>query len=191
MDASGSLGAKKDLAFELSKRKFVKIRFSDMRKYSKTISERILKTHGPPDVILYAQRGGMVIARLLSDLLDVRDMACISARYYSKSNKPFSKVMIGKIPKVDVDGYILLVDDIADSGKTLNAICEGLKKKSNVRVVTCTFGMKPQSVITPDFHAFTVNNDTWVIFEYEEREALRNFSKTGNAAGLKFMKDNF
>jgi hypoxanthine phosphoribosyltransferase len=179
------------LNFELSKKRFVKISFKEMKKFSEDLATEILKRYGAPDIIVYAQRGGMLIARLLSDALDVRDMVCVSARYYSKSNTRYASVKTGNVPRLDAKGYVLVVDDIADTGKTLKKICGDIRSKSMVRVVTCTFGMKPQSVIKPDFCAFRVSNDTWAIFEYEEFETTRNFSQTGNEAGLRFIKQNF
>jgi hypoxanthine phosphoribosyltransferase len=181
----------KPLNFEMSKRRFIKISFKEMKSYSEQLARRIIEEHGAPEVIIYAQRGGMLIGRLLSDALGVRDLVCISAKYYSKSNRRYSRVIVGSIPQLKVKGYALLVDDIADTGKTLNEIRSGIAKKSKAKLVTCTFGMKPQTVIRPDFYSFSVSNDTWVVFEYEEFEAMRNFSATGNDAGLRFIKKNF
>ncbi len=191
MDAKESRNLGKVLNFELGKKRFVKVSFKEMKKYSEDLATEILKRYGPPDVIVYAQRGGMLIARLLSDALNVRNLVCISAMYYSKSNTRYASVKTGGVPKIDAKSYILVVDDIADTGKTLKTLCSGIRSKSRSKVITCTFGMKPQSVIKPDLCDFRVSNDTWVIFEYEEFETTRNFSQTGNEAGLRFIKQNF
>ncbi len=191
MAAKPSLPQDQALVFDLGKKRFVVIGFDQMKHYTARLASRILHDRGKPSAIVYVQRGGMVIARLLSDALGVRELHGISASYYTRSNMPSSKLRIGTIPRVSSEGYLLLVDDIADTGKTLSAIAQSVRRKDRSDLVICTFGMKPKSIIRPDYYAFTVSNSTWVIFDYEEHETRRNFARTGNRSGMRFMDKRF
>jgi hypoxanthine phosphoribosyltransferase len=155
----------------LEGRKFVRESLIQMKRHSKELAEEILRTYGKPGQIVYIERGGMIPARLLSDMLMVKDVAGINASYYLGVDRRASKVSVGQMPKLKGGSkYLLLVDDVADTGKTLRKVADAIRKRHNVRVATCTIFYKPQSEIRPDFYAKAVGNDKWIIFEYEETE---------------------
>lgn len=69
----------------------------------------------------------------------------------------------------------LIIDDIADTGKTIdNALIAYNLKREDV-TITCMF-WHPQSTIKPDFFSF-VKGDDWVVYPYE---------KIGEASGAVF-----
>lgn len=68
----------------------------------------------------------------------------------------------------DVKGKrILLIDDIADSGKTLQELVNGLSWKGAISVETLTLFHKPQSVIEPTWYMYEVPNEVWLNFPWE------------------------
>jgi hypoxanthine phosphoribosyltransferase len=60
---------------------------------------------------------------------------------------------------------LLLVDDIADSGHTLDAI---LKKLPSKQVQIITLFYKPRSIVKPDYYAREIANDSWINFFWEK-----------------------
>ncbi len=155
----------------LSGRKFVKESLGQMKAHSRSLAAEIVKSKGLPAQIIYIERGGMVIGRLLSDALLVRSVYGIRASYYTGINRRRSAVQIGSLPRIEKpSGYVLLVDDVADTGKTLQKVAGTIRKRYGAEVLTCTVFYKPRSVIRPDFYAKEVGNDKWIIFEYEENE---------------------
>lgn len=179
------------LKFEREKKRYVLLSFQAMKKHSKTLAMEIMSKVGKPDAIVYIERGGMVIGRLMSDYLGVKELYGIRASYYTDEGIPSTHVTVGDISiNIKVRNYILLVDDIADTGKTIEAVLEKLKKiTDNVKV--CTIAYKPHSAVKPDFYSYMVDNDTWVVFEYEEQETRKAFEKRNNEIGLKFMEETF
>lgn len=158
-------------ANENKARKFHRFSFKSMKEGSHILAKKILSKYGRPVQIVYIERGGMVIARLLSDALYVRNVAGINASYYLGVNRHASKVNIGYAPKISKKGgYILIVDDIADTGETLRAVSEKVKKISNLKIVTCTIFYKNRSIIRPDVFLKTTEDKMWIVFEYEENE---------------------
>ena len=65
------------------------------------------------------------------------------------------------------DKAILLVDDVADTGFTLDPITDILKDKGAKSVETLTLCYKPQSIVVPTWYIHEVPNDCWIIFPWE------------------------
>ena len=179
--------------FESEKKNFQALKYEDLKRHARRMAQEILKNYGRPDSLVYIERGGMVIGRLLSDFLSIKEVYPLKASYYSDDGVPLSRVSVGSFEHsfTDEEGYILLVDDIADTGKTIEAAIEVLRKNTNKRIITATVVYKPQSTIKPDIFAYTVENDTWIVFDYEENETLTRFIRKDNKEGLKFMQDHF
>lgn len=155
----------------LSGRKFVRESLDQMKAHSRSLAADIIKSEGLPAQIIYIERGGMVIGRLLSDALLVKNVSGVRASYYTGINRRRSSVLMGSLPRIEKgSGYVLLVDDVADTGKTLSKVAGSIRKRYGARVLTCTVFYKPRSVIKPDFYAKEISNDKWIIFEYEENE---------------------
>ncbi|MEM0133808.1 MAG: energy-coupling factor transporter ATPase [Thermoplasmatales archaeon] len=181
------------LRFESEKKNFVALKFVDLKRYARELASDILKKFGRPESIVYIERGGMVIGRLMSDFLSVRKVYPLKASYYTDDGIPMTHVRISdfEFSISKSQGYILLVDDIADTGKTLKAAKEELKRKTSANIITATVVYKPQSVFKPDAYVYEVSNNTWIVFDYEEIETLSRFLRKDNKEGLKFMKENF
>ncbi len=75
--------------------------------------------------------------------------------------------MIGVLKSSD---NILIVDDIADSGQSLQEAIKQIKKidpdAKNVDIATIHY--KPKSIIKPTYYADKVSNDTWVAYPWEK-----------------------
>ncbi|MCL4365257.1 MAG: hypothetical protein M1569_00100 [Candidatus Marsarchaeota archaeon] len=152
-------------------RKFVNCSLNSLEEYSRILSGRIIAGNGKPDAIVYIERGGMVIGRLLSDALGVKRVAGINASYYRGIGKKAHSVSVGEVPRLGrKGGYLLLVDDIADTGKTLKKVSARIARRHGGKVLTCTVFYKPRSEVRPDFYVKEIGNDRWIVFEYEKRE---------------------
>ena len=81
------------------------------------------------DSIICINRGGLIIGRVLSDLLSL-PIGVISAKGYEKGTTDIKNITINPtISSIDPIGKnILLVDDLVDSGKTMELIFKHLKK---------------------------------------------------------------
>jgi len=72
--------------------------------------------------------------------------------------------------KVVTDKQILIVDDIADTGKTLNHY------KDEERNIIVTLHFHEQSIVRPDFYC-EEKGDKWIVYpwEREDSEALQDY----------------
>lgn len=127
-----------------------------------------------PQVIIGLLRGGIIPARLLADFFDVQmDFFALDVKFYTGINKRRSKSIIRHFD-ADIKGKnILIVDDIWDSGKTMQAVLKYLKGEN---IQTMTVFWKETAKERPDYYANTVKKEHWIVFpwEYYEFDKLHN-----------------
>jgi xanthine phosphoribosyltransferase len=112
--------------------------------------------------IIAITRGGLIPAAMLARKLDIRmiDTACA----VSYAGKQQGKVKMLKCPPGDGQGW-LVVDDIADSGKTLKAL-----RKHLPRAFFVTIYAKPVGKPLVDIHGVEIDQEAWLIFPWETGE---------------------
>ncbi len=153
-----------------------------------------LKDAGMPKSMIYIERGGMALASALYPRLGNVKAYGISASYYNDIGASTKEVFVRGVDALKIpsgNGYVLVVDELVDTGKTLASIMERLHAAfPKERFVTCTMLAKPRSKIKPDIYAEEVSDDTWVVFDYEKNEALSEFEKA-NPAMLPELRKHF
>ncbi len=129
-----------------------------------------------PDIIVAISRGGLVLGRLLSDLLNVSDLRTIRIRRYKGVEEAGElKIDIPVLERLDGKS-VLIVDDVADMGDTLLAAIEHIEQLGAKEVKTLTIHYKPWSRVRPDF--FIQKTESWVVYWWEYAETARSlFSK--------------
>jgi hypoxanthine phosphoribosyltransferase len=135
-------------------------------------AEKIRQGGFKPDVIVGIARGGWFSARVLSDLLEIPDLATVTVEFYvgvaETKNEP---VLTQGISAVVAGKKALIVDDVADTGKSLKLAKDHILQKGATEVRTATVYSKPWSVIKPDY--FEKETRRWVVFPWEMKEAVR------------------
>lgn len=127
-----------------------------------------------PEIIVGVSRGGWLPARVLSDLLDVPQLTSIGIEFYSEINQPNQKPIITQpVPLPLHNKRVLLVDDITDSGKSLQLAKTELEKTAD-KIFTLTLYHKPWSCLTPDF--YYTETSKWVIFPWEYHESVKTLA---------------
>jgi len=150
---------------------YLYLTWDDVQRLAEAVADRIAASGFKPDIIVAVSRGGFDPARILSDQLDVRRLACMQVAYYTAVNVRSGEPEVRYPLNADVSGLrVLVVDDVADSGNSLRVVrayVEGLGA-SDVRVATLHH--KPWSAYTPDYYAEEA--DKWIIYPWETRETL-------------------
>ncbi|MGC8629166.1 MAG: phosphoribosyltransferase [Candidatus Micrarchaeia archaeon] len=158
--------------------------FAEIDSLAKNMAKRISKKYGRPSGIVYIERGGMVFGNLLAKYLNVKTLAGIQAMAYKGAGKMGRVKLMPSYIDIGTDGYLLLADDIVDTGETMRQVVRLLGKKYR-RIVKATLAFKPRSKIVPDIYGKKVDNTTWLVFDYEETEAM----KSGNGKTHTFMAE--
>ena len=135
-------------------------------------AEKIRRSGFKPDVIVGLTRGGWIPARVLSDLLEIPDLAVVRVEFYLGVAETCNKPVLTQRVSADVKGKkVLLVDDVADTGKRLQVAREHIRQKGATEVRIATVYRKPFSAVTPDY--FEKETRRWVVFPWETTETLR------------------
>ena len=127
-----------------------------------------------PDIVLGVARGGWIPARILSDLLDTRNLASIRVEFYSNLDRRRSHPVITEGTSTSIlDKRILIVDDLVDTGQSLRLVQETVSRDAK-EVKSLTLFRKPWSVIHPDFSARETT--AWVVFPWELYETVKTIT---------------
>ena len=132
-----------------------------------------------PTVLVGIMRGAAPIIDILSRILKL-PTAYIVIQSYSGSgieNKQGELIFARDISSIASNTdyeRVLLVDDLSDTGLTLNKSIEWLKQYEPVKnyikeIKTACLWKKKSSSFTPDFCPVRLNGDPWIIQRSEER----------------------
>lgn len=125
-----------------------------------------------PDIIVGVSRGGWPAARVMSDLLENPKLANVTAEFYLGVAETKDEPVITQPVSVSVEGKrILVVDDVADTGRSLRLVQLHLKEKGATDVKIATIYYKPWSVLVPDY--YQTETCSWIIFPWERKENVR------------------
>jgi xanthine phosphoribosyltransferase len=108
-------------------------------------------------------RGGMIPAMIVSRELDIRVVDTISVRSYSHQSQTEARVT--KSPQAELMGDgtgILVIDDLVDTGRTLELV-RHLYPKAHFATVYA----KPSGRPMVDSYITEVSQDTWIFFPWD------------------------
>ena len=136
------------------------------------IAQKIQSQNYRPDIIVGIARGGLVPARILTDLLETPQLGFMEVEFYIDIQQTLGKPILKQTLTTQVSfKKALIVDDIADTGESLNLVKTHLQQQGASQIKTATLYQKPQSTTTPDFYEKQTTN--WVVFPWEPKETLR------------------
>jgi xanthine phosphoribosyltransferase len=126
-----------------------------------------LDGHGPDDgawkAVVAITRGGMAPAMIVSRELGIRMVDTVSVKSYDHQDQ--SEPVVIKSPDMDVVGDgtgVLIVDDLVDTGKTLEVVRRLLPKAHFATVYA-----KPKGRPLVDTFITEVSQDTWIFFPWD------------------------
>lgn len=140
------------------------------------MAEKIRLEKFTPDVIVGVSRGGWPPARVLSDLLDNPNLANVRAEFYLGVAETKGEPTLTQPVSVPVVlKKVLIVDEVADTGKSLKLVKEHTEKQGASEARIATVYYKPWSIIKPDY--YEKETSRWIVFPWEIKETIRKISK--------------
>lgn len=141
---------------------------------------QILESGFRPHFIVGIWRGGAPVGITVQELLDFfgihTDHISIRTSFYKGIDERDTKIRVHGlqyvINKVDADEGLLIVDDVYDTGLSIQAVIENIRSRARrntpreIRVATAYF--KPASNRTqrvPDYYVH--ESDAWLVFPHE------------------------
>ena len=126
-----------------------------------------LEEKGPFDgewsAVVAITRGGMVPAMIIARELDIRVVDTISVKSYDHQSQSEAKILKSPNTELMRNGKgILIIDDLVDSGRTLEIVKE-LYPKAHY----ATIYAKPKGRQMVDSFITEVSQDTWIFFPWD------------------------
>ena len=108
-------------------------------------------------------RGGMAPAMIVARELDIRTVDTISVKSYDHQRQTAASVLKSPDPALMGDGTgILVIDDLVDSGKTLEVVRDLLPEAHFATVYA-----KPKGRPMVNTFITEVSQDTWIFFPWD------------------------
>lgn len=138
--------------------------------------KKIQKSSFDPEVIIGIARGGYPIARIFCDLFGMKEVAMMGIEFYTGINETKEKPRVLYDVPIDIEKKkVLLVDDVADTGKSLEVAKKHLEKKNIQALKIATLHYKSHSRIKPDF--YYERTEDWIVYPWEMVEFTREYMK--------------
>jgi len=130
------------------------------------------------DQVLCLARGGLRPGDVFSRIFNVPLAILSTSSYREDAGTVQSELDIGKYIAMSrgvLSGKVLVVDDLVDSGVTLNKVLDHLKKQYNLvnEVKSAVIWWKSCSFLKPDFYVDYLPNSPWVHQPFEKYDSLR------------------
>jgi hypoxanthine phosphoribosyltransferase len=154
------------------------INFEQMKGHCNEILRQMADDNWHPEIILGITRGGALPAVMLSQYLNVK-MIGLDVSLRDTIEDGFGQES-NELVAIDAayGKKVLIVDDINDTGATINWIiddwnksAEGIKWGDNVRFAVIVDNESSKAIHVPEYAGEMINkelNPTWVVFPYEE-----------------------
>jgi uncharacterized protein len=150
---------------------YLPVSWEEYHSDARALADKILSDDIHIDEIIAISRGGLTLGHLLTDLLRI-PISTFTIQSYTAIQQQ-GEVKITKPLTIPLDGKdVLLVDDVADRGKTMVRAIEYLKMFGPKKIYPLTMYYKPHSVFKPDYFAKTTS--AWILFPYEPTEMVSN-----------------
>ena len=153
--------------------KKVYVSWNDVQRQVQELVRQMWQDRWVPDYVVGITRGGLTPANLISQYLDV-DMHALKVSLRDSGNDCESNLWMQGDATLE-NKNILIVDDINDSGATLNWIRDDwgpeVEWGRNVRVAVLYDNESSDSIHTPDYSAESINkaaDPQWIVFPWEE-----------------------
>ena len=149
--------------------------------YHNLIEKLAIKVHQSGwafDTILCLARGGMRPGDILSRIFE-KPLAIVStSSYRADAGKTQGNLDIAKYittPQGEIAGRVLLVDDLADSGHTLDAVMQMLREKypAITELRSAVLWTKAHSSFKPDFSVEHLPSNPWIHQPFESYVRMR------------------
>lgn len=130
------------------------------------LARTVLASAWRPDVVVAIARGGLIPAGALAYALDTKAMGTLNVEFYSGVGEtlPDPVVLPPALDPSELAGQkVLVVDDVADSGRTLALVLD-LVRSHGADVRTAVIYSKPTSIVVPTYSWRTTSS--WIMFPW-------------------------
>ena len=145
---------------------------------AKALARKVRASGYRPDIVVAVGRGGYIPGRILCDLLLQNMLTSLKVEHWGMAAQKKEEVVIRFPLCADVRGKrVLIVDDVTDTGDTLEAVVRYVKGFDPLEVRTAVLQHKEVSRFVPDYFALVCPVWRWIVYPWALHEDLVGFSK--------------
>lgn len=139
---------------------------------ARELAQQVVDSGFEPEVVVAIARGGLLPGGAVAYALGTKGVGTLNIEFYTDIGQtlPDPRVLH---PLMDTsslpDARVLVVDDVADSGRTLALVMQMLDD-AGADARSAVLFTKPRSIIVPDFS--WKNTDMWITFPWSAQPAI-------------------
>jgi hypoxanthine phosphoribosyltransferase len=165
------------------------IEWKEIHKAVNNIVTEIKREEFNPDYVIAIARGGVVPARLICDELMIKNFISIKADHWGITANKDGKAVLSHGTNVDLKGKrILLVDDITDTGESMQLCKDYLEDLKPSIVKTAALYHLTGSKFSPDYSG-AEEIWTWMVWPWNYKEDMVNLITKLLDANISKVKD--
>lgn len=169
--------------FHSEKTSYISPTWDEMQDLAFEIAKKMLKDGQKFDRLVTLAKGGWPMTRSLVDFLQISKVASVGVKFYGGINERLDQPQIYQDLPISVEGEtVLLYDDVADTGESLEYIIQYLREKGVSKIITATLFYKPHSKVLPDYYGAETTD--WIIFPHDVVETIELLGKKWLQAGI-------
>ncbi len=146
------------------------INWTEYGNLADALAEKIRSQSEAFDLIIGIARGGIPVAMVVSDHLNVK-LDIINVKSYNGIAERNPPRILTTLTEAVNGKSVLLVDDLVDQGQTMSTLSTYLRDQGPALLKTAVLFKKPWSATDPDYFLEVV--DKWIVFPWEHGEVNR------------------
>ncbi|WP_435300503.1 phosphoribosyltransferase [Timonella sp. A28] len=133
---------------------------------TRELAHKVVDSGFEPDVVVAIARGGLVPGGAMAYALGTKGVGTMNVEFYTDIGETLTdpRILPPLMDTAELPGQkVLVVDDVADSGRTLQLVMNMLARQgSDAR--SAVLYTKPRSIIVPDYS--WKDTDEWITFPW-------------------------
>jgi len=137
------------------------------------LAEIILDSGESFTTVLTVSRGGLVPARIVSDVIGVDDFHVVRSRFWGVGGRILEEPEISYYGGIELKNKkVLVVDEVVDTGTTMSRIVRLVNSLGAREVKTAVLHYKTSSSFIPDYYVERVEKWVWIYYPWSFSETL-------------------
>jgi len=137
---------------------------------AEALAEKVHSSGKTFDLVVGIVRGGLPVAMVVSDRLNVR-IDFINVKSYVGIGERGPPRILSTLTEEIASKNVLVVDDLVDQGDTMEVVEKYLSRQGPKLLEVAVLFKKPWTKFEPDYYLGVV--DKWVVFPFELSEVTR------------------
>lgn len=123
--------------------------------------------------VVTISRGGLVPARIVSDVIGVDDFHVVRSRFWGVGGRVSSEPKISHYEGLNLKGKeVLIVDEVIDTGTTMSRIARLVSDLGALKIKSAVLHYKTASSFKPDYYVEKVEKWVWIYYPWSFSETL-------------------